>query len=248
MKEEFETSSQNKDHKLGTLEIRLENMQKELLKSRDLINEERAVEAEAENRNLRARLELAHKKIENISANFDSHESEVLIKKDREIDSLKTSLSKTQAIIDRFKQDRLQYEARIEEFNKLKEEQQAASPLNLKQDLQDRDNIIQSLSNEKKLFDERIRAQGIELKKAEQKIKFVTSQMETLNKKKGNATKGSEVHTKQIEQLTNRAAEITADLSEKKKEIHKLKQENSAMSNKMTELEKKLSFLDKKAS
>jgi hypothetical protein len=252
MKEEFEVSSRNKDYKIDTLEIRIENMQKEMLKQRDLSNEERAIEVEAENRNLVARLEVANKKIENISHNFDNHENEVIAKKDREIDVLKTSISKTQSIIERFKQDRIQYEARIEElqtnYTKLKEEQQSSNPVALKQDLMDRDSIIQSLSNEKKLFDERLRAQGLELKKAEQKLKFVTSQMESLSKKKGNSTKGSEAHTKQIEQLTNRAAEITADLSEKKKEIHKLKQENFVMSSKMAELEKKLSYLDKKAS
>ncbi len=252
MKEEFEVISRNKDYKIETLEIRVENMQKNLQKQRDLSNEEKAIELEAENRNLLARLEVANKKIENISSNFDNHENEVIAKKDREIDVLKSSISKTQSIIERLKQDRIQYEAKINElqinYTKLKEEQQSSSPVALKQDLLDRDNIIQTLSNEKKLFDERLRAQGLELKKAEQKLKFVTSQMESLSKKKGGPTKGTEAHTKQIEQLTSRAAEISADLTEKKKEIHKLKQENFVMSTKMAELEKKLSYLDKKAS
>lgn len=231
IKADYATYSRSKDYEIGTLETQIANMQKEPHKKVDYSNEERTVEIEAENRNLLARLQVANKKIENISLNFDNHSGEVIAKKDREIDALKAIIAKNQT-----------------SSTKVKEEQQGPCTVDFKQDLEDRDSIIQSLSNEKKLFDEKLRAQGLELKKAEHRLKLVSSQMESLSKKKENSIKGSEAHTKQIEQLTNRAAEISAELSEKKKEIHKLKQENFVMSTKMAELEKKLSYLDKKAS
>ena len=158
-----------------------------------------------------------------------------------------------QTVIERFKQDKIEMESRFndekENSRKLKEEKGGSGAS--KEDLAERDTIIHSLNNEKKAVEEKLRAQTIELKRTEQKLKFSISQLESSSKRKAPVTpagqKSPEALTKLLEQSNARLAETTAEMTERRKEAIKLKQENTMMTNKITELERKLAVADKKA-
>lgn len=246
IKADADAALKHKDLKIDFLEQRIEEVKSEFSRSREFANEEKLEKLEADNKTLQARLDLANKKVNIINENLGNRDAEAQIKRDKEIESVKGNLQIAQSIIDDLKHDKMKLEIRASEdketIRKFKEEKGS----NKKDD--EKDGMIQILTADRKALEEKLRAQSIELKKVEQKLKYTLSQLESSNKKKpaGAGQKSADAYAKQLDQANARMSEATAEVTEKRREIVKLKQENSMMSSKITELEKKLAILDKK--
>ncbi|MDO9180883.1 MAG: hypothetical protein Q7U04_00675 [Bacteriovorax sp.] len=239
-KMDFEQILEAKETKNAALESRLEQLKDEYSKSKDFSNDEKLEILSAENRSLITRLEIATQKVSIINENMNKQDSDTIAKKDKQITTLKTNIQFAQSLIEKFKQERSDFENKLieekEKYIKLKDEKfSPVAPAAV---------VSKDHSEKEKLM-------GIELKKMEQKLKFTIAQLEEAQKRKaqtgGASNKSNEAHLKQLEQANSRIADANNDLAEKKKEAIKLKQENSQLSAKITELEKKLGHLEKKA-
>jgi hypothetical protein len=246
VKADAELALKHKDLKIDFLEQRIEEVKAEFVRSREFANEEKLEKLEVDNKTLQARLDLANKKVNIISDNINNRDAEAQGKRDKEIVSVRSNLDLAQSIIDNLKSEKVKLETRVSEdretIRKLKEEKGGTKHE------EEKDGLIQVLTADRKALEEKFRAQAIELKKVEQKLKYTVSQLESSKKKTGaNAgQKTAETYAKQLDQLSSRMAEVSAEVGEKRRETVKLKQENSMMSTKITELEKKLAILDKK--
>lgn len=253
MKLDSEAHARDKEAKIAALEERIQGIKGDYAKSADFANVEKLYELEAENKSLLSKLELANKKINIISDNMDIKENGEIVKKDKELSTLKTSIQMAQVLIERFKSEKIELEGKLqiekELSRKIRDEYESKlKGLSLPNQAEIEEEI-QSLMIEKKALEEKSKAQSNEIKKLEQKLKFTVSQLESSNKKKdgqGNQ-KSNEAYIKQLDVASKKMAEMNADMAEKKKELIKVKQENSALTNKVAELEKKLGSADKKA-
>ena len=241
--------------KIHLTEERLRDTREEFAKSVENANVEKITLLEKDKEALAAQLELANKKINVISDNMDNKDlkdSDSIQKRDKEILTLKTSISMAQTLIERFKKEKAELELRLsheaEHSQRLKDEYEKLKTMTLP-DRSDSEEEIQNLMLEKRKLEEQNKTQARELKSLEQKLKFATSKMETELKRKTVAatSKGNEAYIKQLEIAGQRMSEATAEIAEKKKEAFKLKQENSVLLSKVAELEKKLAQTDKKA-
>lgn len=250
LKSDMESIVQAKNDKIASLEMRIENIKQEFAQSAEFANEEKLEKLQVENKSLLARLELANRKINIISDNMDRQDSDSALKKDKEIISLKTNMQSAQSVIEKMKSDKSELEKQLreerEKVAKLRDEKSSDH----KDKAMEQEILISSLTSDKRSLEDKLKIQNIELKKIEQKMKYVTAQLEEAQKKKGSAAgglKSNEAYIKQLELANNRLAEASSDLTERKKEIHKLKQENALSNAKITELEKKLANAEKKA-
>jgi len=237
---DIENIVQAKNHKIALLEMRIETIKSDFAASAQFASEENIEKLQIENKSLLARLELANRKINIINENMNRQDVGYDDKKDIEIVSLRTELENSRSVINQMKSERAALEGRIQDDKpdaKGKDNEQAIR--------------MTSLMNEKKLLEEKLREQGMDLKKVEQKLKYAIAQLEEAQKKKGpmggSSNKSNDVYIKQLEHVSNRFAEAASDLVEKKKELYKLRQENVSMNLKIAELEKKLSNIEKKA-
>lgn len=252
-KSDFEQILHAKDGKIQTLESRIEEIKSEFTRSPEFVNSENLERLQSENKNLTLRLELANRKINIISENLEKHDSGSNAKKDKEISNLKSNFQMAQALIDKVKQERNDFEARLieEKEKQAKQHEEKAEVDTFSKELAEKDKQFASLSTEKKILEEKNRALGIELKKQEQKLKFTQAQLEESQRKKAaqaaGPSKSNDVVIKQLESAKSRLSDVTSDLADRKKEIHKLKQENALLSGKAVELEKKLANMEKKA-
>jgi len=252
-KSDFEQILHAKDGKIQTLESRIEEIKSEFTHSPEFVNSENLERLQSENKNLTLRLELANRKINIISENLEKHDSGANAKKDKEISNLKSNFQMAQALIDKVKQERNDFEARLieEKEKQAKQHEEKAEVDTFSKELAEKDKQFTSLSTEKKILEEKNRALGIELKKQEQRLKFTQAQLEESQRKKtaqaAGPSKSNDVVIKQLESAKSRLTDVTSDLADRKKEIHKLKQENALLSGKAVELEKKLANMEKKA-
>lgn len=246
---DFEAIIKEKERKIQQVEQKIDEMKLEHALSKEFANQEKLQSLESENKTLQSRLDLANKKVNIINENIEHRENEDLSKSERESTRLKANLQAAQEIIERFKKDKLEMEARIsaeiDNSRKMKEAYEAKLGSLGGSSGQNVEETMAKLDAAKKDIEEKYRLQGIELKRLEQKLKYQTSQLEASNKKKD--AKGSDVVIKQLEKAKSTVNEMTADLTEKKKEAIKLKQENAQLQARITELEKKLSNAEKKA-
>lgn len=251
IKADMENVVQTKNEKIASLEMRIESIKNDFVQSAEFANEEKLEKLEVENKSLLARLELANRKINIISENMERQDSDANAKKEKEILTLKMNMQMAQSMIEKMKQDRTELESKLreekEKYSKLKEEKaDNGKEKNIEQEI-----LISSLHSDKKSLEEKLKIQGIELKKIEQKLKYTSAQLEEAQKKKAGqaaaGNKSNEAYIKQLESANSRLAEASSDLVEKKKELHKYKQENAIMNAKLAELEKKLANLEKKA-
>lgn len=251
IKSDMESIVQSKNEKISNLEMRIESIKNDFVNSAEFANEEKLEKLQVENKSLLARLELANRKINIISENMAKQDADADGKKDKLIFTLKANAETAQSMLEKFKQEKADLENRLseekEKYSKLKEEK---SPDNKESNLEN-EILISSLSADKKSLEEKLKLQGIELKKIEQKLKFTTAKLEESQRKKSSSgasgNKSNESYIKQLEQANSRLAEASADLVEKKKELHKYKQDNAIMNAKLVELEKKIANYEKKA-
>lgn len=253
-KNDFEKIYEAKDKKIQILEARIEELKEEFSRSQVFANEEKLAALESENKSLSMRLDFANRKINIINENMEKQDTGVNAKKDKEISTLKSHIQMAQAMMEKFKQERNDLEKKlVEERDKVsKIRDEKATAVGSPRDQSDKDKQIITIATDKKNLEEKFRAQGIELKKIEQRLKFATAQLEESLKKKNTQSsqgggKTNDTHLKQLENANARIAETCTELVEKKKEILKFKQDNTVLSAKVAELEKKLGNIDKKA-
>jgi hypothetical protein len=254
MKHDHETIIKSKDSRLASLEARIEGMKTSFAQSAEQVNAEKLIYLENENKNLHAKIEHANKKLNVINDNIDNKENELLIKKDKELATLKQSVNLAQSLIEKFKNEKNALEQKLvterDIVKKVREDFEAKlKTLNVADHSKFADEL-HDLSVDKKALEEKYKLQAIELKKLEQKLKFTTSQLESSQKKKNapaTGQKSNEAYLKQLESANSRLSDATLEIAEKKKEALKLKQENTVLAGKITELERKLNIADKKA-
>lgn len=241
MKSDYDIIATSKDEKINHLEERVHELKAEFARSREFANEEKLEMLSVENKSLQARLMQANKKVNIISENVEHRKDEIGEKYEKEVDALKLSVQMAQTLIERLKHDKHEMELSFQEERE-----------NFKKAVGDDSygaNTFKKEIAEKKILEEKLRAQSIELKKVEQKLKYATSQLESSSAKKAAtaSVKSNEAYAKQLDLMNMRMENATAEVVEKRKELIKLKQENTLMSSKVAELEKKLANLDKKA-
>ncbi len=254
---DFESHLKSRDGKIALLEKRYEEMRGEFARSKDFANAEKLKQLEVDNKSLQARLELANKKVNIINENVGSKGEEELEKRDKEIEVLKNNMQLAQTVIEKFKQDKIELEARLakdgsqakkldEGFSSVAKNSKAEIP-----NQSEKDNALKALNDEKRALEEKYKQLSLEFKKIDQKLKFTTSQLESSGKKKdggaGQLQKTVDAYSKQLEQTNARLSDATAELTEKKKELLKQKQDLNALNVKVAELEKKLAISEKKA-
>ncbi len=248
---DLELIIQSKDERAKALEDRIKALKVDFSNSSDHTNEEKLEQMLAENKSLTARLDLANNKINIISDNMDKKDNDSTAKKDKEILILKRNIQMAQSLIEKFKQERIDVEAKLfeerEKYAKLRDEKPMVTVVKDSEQIAQ----LQNITTDKKILEEKYKLQSIELKKLEQKLKFSLAQLDESQRKKAapaaSAVKSNEVYIKQLESANARIADAATDLAERKKEILKLKQENNIMATKLAEVEKKLSNTEKKA-
>ncbi|MBC7538946.1 MAG: hypothetical protein H7281_08995 [Bacteriovorax sp.] len=252
-KTDFEQILSAKENKIQTQETYLEQLKGEFSRSREFANEEKLELLQVENNSLTSRLELANRKINIINENMNKLDNDSTAKKEKELVTLKTNMQMAQALIEKFKHERSDLESKLleekEKNIKLRDEKGVTGGPSKEQ--VEKDLLMTNLQAEKKSLEEKYRAQVLELKKMEQKLKFTTAQLEESQKRKAQpavaSTKSNETYIKQLENANARITEANNEVTEKKKEAIKLKQENTLLASKVSELEKKLGNSEKKA-
>ncbi len=254
IKTDSELLLNEKNLKIEMLEERMRILKDDHAKSADHANLEKLTSLEFENRNLLSKLELSNKKINIISDNMESKEQGDIVKRDKELGTLKSSIQMAQVLIERFKAEKLELEGKLQSekdiSRKYRDEYEAKMKGGASADQAIAEQEIQAFMIEKRGMEEKNKLAVNEIKKLEQKLKFATSQLESSLKKRmapPNQQKSNEAYIKQLDVASQRLAEVNSDLAEKKKEILKFKQDNNVLTSKVAELEKKLSNLDKKA-
>lgn len=257
LKENFDKIVQAKDERINSLESRIEELKEEYSKSEVYANEEKLEKLQVENKSLAARLELANRKINIISDNMNKQDSDAIVKKDKEIMTLKSNIQMAQSFMEKYKHERNEFESKLnEEREKLSKFRDEKSHTVAPVKDNEKDSEVSSLTNEKKGLEEKLKLQSLEIKKMEQKLKFTLAQLEDYQKKKnapssasatGPNSKGNDANVKKLEKATAQVAEANAEIADKKKDILKLKAENSLLNNKIAELERKLANAEKKA-
>lgn len=250
-KMDLEQMLEVKQHTIENLETKIEEMKAEYSQSQEFANREKLEALQVENKSLNQRLDFAMKKVNVINENMEIQSSETTLKKDKEIATLKASIQMAQAIIEKVKLERNDFETKfLEEKEKLSKLRDDTGAANLS--TSEHNEREKMLLAEKKVLEEKFRAQTIELKKQEQKLRFTIAQLEDFQKRRPTQTgqspsKSSDVHLKQLESANSRLAEANSDLVDKKKELIKIKQENNTLVLKIAELEKKVANVSKKA-
>lgn len=255
-KTDFEMAVLAKELKAKNLEEKIESMKLEMAHLREAGGEDKLKQLEEENRKLESRVELAKGKVSIMSDNLSTHDNALLEKKEKEVEALKNGLQTAQTFIERLKAEKIDLEVRMsvdrEALSKLREDKDnpGGSP-KLKQEMADKDDLIHSLTLEKRTAEDKHKLVSMELKKTEQRLKFAIAQLEASSKKRDGtgiaAQKSADAYAKQLDQANSRLSEVSLEVTEKKKELLKLKHENTLLSVKLSDLERKLASLDKKA-
>jgi hypothetical protein len=248
-----------KDDKISALEKKIEELKYEKEKNKSVPDKKYLEELEVENKILVMQLEQANKKnlveASSLTTAKAAPNIEDEAKHEKEIEALKMSVQMAQVLIERLKHDKHEMEMRFLEEKEaiVSENEEKIMGLMLTantEGLSKKDGPITALTNEKKALEDRLRAQGLELKKVEQKLKFANSQLDSSSLKKDAkaSVKSNEVYAKQLDLMNIRMENAIAEVAEKRKEIHKYKLENTTLSMRISELEKKVALYDKKAS
>ena len=246
-----EHTLKNKEHRMQLLEEKISDLkEKSLEASESPESKAKLAELETENKNLSNQLKITNERFETISKKYD-----------KEVTNAPTQFqgndSGLQTLLDKEKDKNIALQQQINEMKKTilttekaEETNQEVSPSEHESNLKVKELEIQ------------LKASGLETKKYEQKIKFMTSQMNELEKKlkklaakagksNGGGKAGADLKTKRLEKNLEKINQLNdkvqADLTERKKDLHKAKQENTIMSNKVADLERKLAKYEKKA-
>ena len=205
-----------------------------------------------EKENVQSRLNLAERNLASASSQFQTQITDIVSRKDREIESLKTTIQNTQNSIERLKAEKIEVENKL--IAKAKSELEFNNPIDLdfsKLGEGNKEEVV-ALTAEKKALEDKLKLAILELKKADQKIKFANAQVVEAQRKNAgpmaSASKTTDSYIKQLDAATARLSLAATEIADRKKENFKLKQESSQMALKIAELEKKLAHAVKKAS
>jgi chromosome segregation ATPase len=268
-KTDLENLLSSKEQRINQLESRIENFKSEFLKTKEFADKERLLELESENKMLQAKLDLVNKNLASVVSNKENKENDALMKREREIETLKTQMQMAQTLINKFKKEKSDLEdkfrADADELRKLKLElakekitdkkieggSHAPTHNQIQEVEKQYEEKIHTLVAERKIIEDKYKEQSLEFKKLEHKLKMTSSQLEEAGRKnKSEKGKGqpSDTVIRQLEFANKKLSETTEDLTEKKRDLIKLKQENQQLNAKLQEVEKKLLMMtDKKA-
>ena len=274
LKSDLELINTSKDVKIAQLESKLENFKSEFYKSDEFTSKEKVSELESENKMLNSKIELMTKNMAAVTSNNTQKENDMLVRKEKEVETLKNQMKMAHALIQKFKTEKVEQEEKfkseIDELRRLKLEQnlEKGTPEKVSDSVGSIGSITKSNSNheelqkqleekvnhlqaEKKALEEKYKDQGLEMKKIEHRLKITSTQLEEANKKNARPEKAkansNDAYIRQLEFANKKLSEVSEDLTEKKRELLKIKQENQQLSTKVTELEKKVAQADKKA-
>jgi hypothetical protein len=259
LKTDLEQILFQKDIKISQLESKVDQFKNE----KNLIKENETIEKvntlENENKSLHLRLEQAMKNIANMNSNIDHKEKENHIKKEKEIDLLKSQLNSVQNAFEKLRIEKFEidekYKVEKEVAKKLKEEKLITSMNTALQNNQHDSeksaaNESAKIATERRGYEEKLKSMSMEVKKSEHKIKLLQVQLEESNRKKPGApgsAKSNDAYIKQLEVANSKLVDASVEIMDKKKELIKAKQENTQLVAKIAELEKKIINADKKA-
>jgi hypothetical protein len=219
---------------------------------------------ESEVKRLQSQLSVAQNRVDSISQRAESDKELSNNRASNETKVFREKIAKSQEIISKFQAENSDFQKQIFELKKQKEEFENKANL-----LASNDSVEQLKAKEKELSDvtkaakqieDKFRAANLQIKKLEQKNKFITAQAQEAAKKvkksagksgAGQVDPKSAHKIKQLERMNDKlkgsSKKFEQELTVKKKEVHQGKLENNTLKLKIDELERKLSKLDKKA-
>jgi hypothetical protein len=268
-KTDLENLLASKELRITQLESRVDGFKAEFLKTKEFADKERLLELESENKMLQAKVDLVNKNLASVVSNKENKENDTLLKREREVETLKTQMQMAQTLINKFKKEKNdleeKYRGDAEELRRLKLEMakektddkkgeaatQVVSNKHALEAEKQQEERINALIAERKIIEDKYKEQSLEFKKLEHKLKMANSQIEEVgrkNKQEKGKGQASDTVMRQLEFANKKLTETTDDLTEKKRDLIKLKQENQQLNAKLQEVEKKLLMMvDKKA-
>jgi|GEM_PF-996680 len=264
-----------KDLKIAQSEKRLNDFKNSSQRQADLLDKEKLFNLENENKNLLSQLDLAKNKISTIASNTSQKESEILIKKDKELETVRQNFQFAQTVIEKLKDEKNQLEAKLKlekELSKkhrqevLQVTDQSLNEMNSKfqtqemnttiqkeskkdsgsEELKQKEKLITQLATEKKALDEKLKNQVLETKKLEHKTKILQSQLDEAQKKKG--SQASAGNNRAQEALQRQLDMVNAKAVETTNDLTERKREILKLKQENTLMSQKIQELERKLS
>jgi hypothetical protein len=221
------------------------------------------LKAKEENKSLLNQIEVLQKRISHLNENMEKGSSEKLTRAMSQISKLKEASKKQTQILQEVREDKEKYTRMYKfkelEYSKLQDEKklQKIEINNLK--AVPKQKVVQVTENKTspekidELVAEKMKAAKIKIRSYEQKIKFLSAQLDTVSKKGGSARNAKQsskadganiLKLKQMETLKLKAEDALTksltDVAVAKKQAHGFKQELMTAKNKIAEFERKL--------
>lgn len=219
--------------------------------------------------NTKYQLEMANKRLAQLSENIEDKVKNHTVRLEREVESYKKQNLVAHEVIQKFKLEKAQVEEELQDsrsteaklrndLNEVRKEQgggEASAEENekLKSKLEKEQQRAKALGDE-------LKASQLALKKFEQKTKFLQAQIDSAQRAaakavglrsgkggEGAGDKRGQHFQKMIDSLKQTEEKLQSDLALKKDEANKLKSENQALTNKLADLERRLARYEKKA-
>jgi|GEM_PF-4580707 hypothetical protein len=255
-----------KEEKLEKLTEKIEELQVE---KQELKNAEKSAdlnELKKENESLIGQLEMSQKRVSQMSERIESEAGHSSSKDSKEIEKLRDLGKQAQSRIASMQIELVRAQKQVAEkesenlslSKRIEGLETVDGPQDETVDTKHLMDEIEALKEERKSSSEREKNLGRELKKVEQKSRFLQAQLDSAQKKSGNGPSALsssnqnvdrkvKQHERVIEVMKENEARVQDDLLAKKDHIQKLKAEGMVLKNKVSELERKLQKYDKSA-
>lgn len=262
-----------KEDVISSLENKLSEM-KEAQRPSLVQEQEKAdvAELEQQNETLKNQLEVSKKRISQMSDTILNNSRNNKEKENKELSIQKEALNKAQEAIKKFqseleaarrelKEKEAENKALMKHFNDVKAEEEVTGPSAERLELEEATKQVEQLKAESKTLNESVKTQHLEIKKLEQKNRFLTAQLESAQKKGpvvANHSQGKPVNDAQaakkakqlekiVEAMKDNEQKLQQELISKKDDLHKMKAESISLKNKVADLERKLQKYEKEA-
>lgn len=261
-----------KDRKIQQLEKRNEELTEEK-NSLSIGSTERGtmLELEEENSALHSQIEVLNSRLSQMNENIEAKVKATQEKTQREIEALKRQNKIAHEVMQKFKSEKqkieIEYKACKEELAQAHEKiielgRDGSGDNQLQAEMDRLQAFLKDEQTRSRTLESELKGAHVEVKKHEQKTKFLSAQLENLQKQslnqvqpratgvKSNSEKPS-AREGQLQRLveTMKANEerANAELIGKKDELNKLKSENTLLQNKLNDLTRKLAKFERKA-
>lgn len=273
VKSYLEKQLKAKEDVISSLESKLSEMKEAQRPS--LVQEQEdadVAELEQQNETLKNQLEVSKKRISQMSDTILNNSRNNKEKENKELSIQKEALNKAQEAIKKFQSDleaarrelkekEAENKALMKHFDDVKAEEEITGPSPEKLQLEEMTKQVEELKAESKALNESAKTQYLEIKKLEQKNRFLTAQLETAQKKGpvvANNSQGKPVNDAQaakkakqlekiVEAMKDNEQKLQQELISKKDDLQKMKAESISLKNKVADLERKLQKYEKEA-